>query len=458
MISGINISSRLTASIATLCLLLILSVQSYLVYDYFQTTRKALVRETDAIMEEVFRNDLNKRVLTYKHIIGEDTVTQNTAPPPKTATNTVGFDMRAPHVASSGNVVRQLDLIMNSFVSKIVAPDVQKLDLGTRDILNKRQINSTYLIRSIEMPSGRTLQNSKQETFSLFTISSQPLIINLDNSRAFQLVLINPLGIVMQRMGTMLVVSLVLSIICLGLIWYLQLILAQQKQLVAFKNDFLSTIAHELKRPVAALSANLDSLRMPEIAEEPTIARSIIDNSIAATSEMESTIRMIVSLARAEEGMLQLMLSTIQLEKMLEDLGRQFSLNCPKQLSLKINDNNEQHKIRGDEQLIRQCFANLIDNSIKYSSESVEIQIELTRDNEYERITISDNGWGIPTEKLQHIFDKYNRAHADVKNIHGYGIGLNYVKTIIEKHQGTIEIESKEKQGTTFILVLPVNR
>lgn len=458
MKAGLHLSPRQTATVATVCLLLILAVQFYLVYDYFRTTRKALIRETDAIMEEVFRNDLNKRILTYKHLIGEDTVTTATPPPPPSESNSVGFDMRKPGQNPDNNVVKQLDCAMNSFVSKLVAMDIRELDLHTREILHNRQINSDYTVRLLEMPSGKISESSKKERFTLINISSQPLIINPENTQALQLVLINPLGIILKNMGVLLLLSLILSLICIWLFRYLQNILAKQKQLVTFKNDFLGTIAHELKRPVATLTTNLSSLSIPGIGDNPAIAGKLIDKSLHTTREMEGTIRMIISLGRAEEGVLSLFYTDVNLNDMVNNLRENFSQNSRKKTSIYIHGTDHAHRLRADEQLLQQCFANLIDNSIKYSDEEVDIHITLSTEENQHSISFQDNGWGIPADKLPVIFEKYSRAHPTEQKINSYGIGLNYVHTIIKKHGGSILVNSREKEGTTFIIHLPLNQ
>jgi len=104
---------------------------------------------------------------------------------------------------------------------------------------------------------------------------------------------------------------------------------------------------------------------------------------------------------------------------------------------------------------LNQCFANLIDNAIKYSGVDVEITITLSEIESFVQVAIQDNGFGIPEDKLPNIFEKYNRAHAAEMKINGFGIGLNYVKTIVEKHKGRIEVSSQVRKGSEFRVLLP---
>jgi len=111
--------------------------------------------------------------------------------------------------------------------------------------------------------------------------------------------------------------------------------------------------------------------------------------------------------------------------------------------------------VTGDANLLSQCFANLIDNAIKYSGNEVLIVISVTKSDRWIVVSIKDNGYGIPEEKLPVIFDKYNRAHTENTKINGFGIGLNYVKTIVEKHRGEVAVESQQGFGSEFCVSLP---
>jgi two-component system phosphate regulon sensor histidine kinase PhoR len=104
--------------------------------------------------------------------------------------------------------------------------------------------------------------------------------------------------------------------------------------------------------------------------------------------------------------------------------------------------------------MLTQCFANLIDNAIKYSGSVVEINISIKLNTNNVLVIFKDNGIGIPPEKIDKIFDKYSRVDNNTK-VNGFGIGLNYVKTIIEKHQGKISVTSEPGVGSEFTVSLP---
>ncbi|OJU39087.1 MAG: hypothetical protein BGN96_03000 [Bacteroidales bacterium 45-6] len=127
-----------------------------------------------------------------------------------------------------------------------------------------------------------------------------------------------------------------------------------------------------------------------------------------------------------------------------------------KPVHIDVSDLSEQLVMQGDETHIRQTIANLIDNAIKYSGEEVSITIQAASEARNVRVAIIGNGFGIAPEKQEFVFQKYTRVHSKEESISGFGIGLSYVKTVIEKHGGSISLSSKPNQGSEFAFSLPV--
>ena len=444
-------SPKSISYIAGICLLLIMATQAYLVFDYYQTTRAGLVRESDDILLSSFRKDLTYRNKAFEKSRHEDTIT--IAPPPNNK-NTIKVDLRKSK-SKEKSVIGQLDLVINTVVSESFPINLYKFDSITGTILTSRQIHSAYIINLVDPANNQVLQQSKKGTIGSFlVVPSQLLQIDLENKKSLQLILVNPFGIIIKRMGLLLLSSLVLSVICLFVFRFLLVTLARQKKLMAFKNEFLGTIAHELKRPVASLTVNLDCMTMPAFAEDKTKRELLVSKSINATTELNDTIHMIVALAKVEEGLLVPDKQQIDLRQLFEELKGRFVNNAYKGVKIQTVYEADELMVTGDRRLLSQCFANLIDNAIKYSDNEVLITITLKKEANRIAIGIKDNGFGISPEKLPSIFEKYSRAHTDNTKINGYGIGLNYVKTIVEKHKGEVSVQSKVGVGSEFVVKL----
>jgi len=335
---------------------------------------------------------------------------------------------------------------------------IQTIDSITSNVLRSRDITSNYLIQLINPSTNQVIESSKNISLgSLFVIRSKPLQLDFEGEQALVLQLVNPFTLIIQRMGLMLLTSIVFSIICLLAFMSLRTTLAKQKQLVRFKNEFLSNIAHELKRPIASLFVNCEMLQIPQIIESEAQRELYVRNSMNSLNELNGTISMIVGLAKEEEGLLTLNKKQIKLVEMLEDLMSGVIGNRNKQINFETNFESVNVVVSADPVMLQQCFANVIDNAIKYSKAEVHIKISLFVRGKFVELHFEDNGIGIPAAKIDSIFQKYSRVDEN-SNIKGFGIGLSYVKTIIEKHGGSISVESAEGVGSNFKILLPASK
>jgi signal transduction histidine kinase len=180
----------------------------------------------------------------------------------------------------------------------------------------------------------------------------------------------------------------------------------------------------------------------------------LLNNSLRSTDEMNDAILMIVALSKAEEGLLQLKPESIDMINLLGTLRERFISISPKKTEIEIEHIGDDSQVKGDYQLLNTCFANLIDNAIKYSGKEVRIKAIVKKSDGRLTVSITDNGNGIPSDKLPFIFEKYNRG-SETRSSGGYGIGLNYVKTIVEKHHGQVTANSILGAGSEFTVTLP---
>jgi len=442
-------STKAISYIAIASILLILCAQASLVYDYFQTVRYALIRESDAILKEAFRIDLDQRNTNYVdyNINDSDNTTLDDE-------SVLDFDMRDIETENDG-ILNKIDILLHLLLSNLIPLNIEHIDTITNKILHDRNIASEFVIQLIAPEHQEVIASSKKlSKSSLFIIPSQLYPLDFENKEALQLILINPFSEIIKRMGVMLLISIIFSLIALLAFRFLILTLSKQKKLVRFKNEFLSNIAHELKRPVASLTVNLDGLQDPDIFSNTGMRDLMLHNSLNALTEMNGTISMLVGLAREEEGLLVLNKQPVNLVDIIMDLKNRFVSSPAKRVSIHTNFESEAIVVQGDSIMLTQCFANLIDNAIKYSEKDVTININIEIHGSHAALDFQDQGMGIPADKIEHIFEKYSRVDDHAK-VAGFGIGLNYVKTIIEKHGGSIGVSSEVNVGSIFKVLLP---
>jgi signal transduction histidine kinase len=437
--------------IAVTCLGLILLTQTYLILDYFNTTRYGLQKESDAVLKDAFHKDLNRRDKLFQHASGLDTVSYS---PEVTPENNVEVNAKE-NKMQDDDFVKNIDLIINIAISQKAPLNVYSLDSITQTILQSRKIHSNFLIARIDS-TGKTIESSRNKSRAgLFSISSAPFLINPKNSESLQLTLINPFGLIAKRMALMLISSFAFAIICIIAFVKLMRILARQKQLMVAKNDFFGSTAHELKRPVARLRMAIDSLGTERVDSNREKKQRYLAISKEAVREMSDTIQMILTLSMAEEGIFELSITEFDLIPIIRQLKEQFVSTSHKAVEINTPDLPEKLFVRGDETHIRQTIANLIDNAIKYSGEEVTITLKAVSEGRNVRMAVIDNGFGIAPEKQELVFEKYARIHNTEKSMPGFGIGLSYVKTVVEKHGGNISLHSQIDHGCEFAFSLP---
>jgi signal transduction histidine kinase len=445
--------TRIIAYSSIICLFLILASQIYVVYDYFILNKKSLEREIIAVLNDAYNEELNIR---HKSLSPKKGETQYITPPPQTKNNTVVYNFDKMNVDKT-DVLGLLNAMVNDFTSKKAPLNIHKLDSIIVSILKKRNIQSDFVVRIINPSTGKIIESSKKSfTESHFLIYSKYLPLDFENKKSLQLILLNPLSNIFRRMGVLLAGSFLLSIFCFYGLWFLFSTLARQKKLMEVKNDFFGNTAHELKRPVAQLHLALEALSKPEILDNTAKRERYLAISTEATRDMSEKITIIMTLSMAEEGVFKLNYSHFNLLEEVEKLKEQFSTVAGKEVEIKIEKTDEDFSINADRDHIRQCLANLLDNAIKYSGNSVLISITLQRWKDSLQVSVKDNGIGIIADKQDKVFEKYTRLNSEPGAPTGFGIGLSYVKAVMEKHAGKIELKSEAAVGSEFTMVIPI--
>jgi len=438
--------------ISILCLVFILISQIVVVVNYYHAVSESLKRETNAVLTEAYHAELDLRDRS------SNKGSNDTIIPPRTSKNTVVYNLDKMKI-NTKDLLGSINTAINDVVSKKSPLNIHKLDSIIFTILQARSIESKFVVQVISPTTGKVLESSKKSfAESGFLIYSKQLALDFENKKSLQLILLNPMANIFKRMGTLLLGAFLLTGLCSYGVLYLFHTLARQKKLMAVKNDFFGNTAHELKRPVAQLYMALEALSTPMVDENKEKKERYLSISKEATKDMSEKITMIMTLAMDEEGVFRLNYSQFNLAEEVEKLKEQFSTVSDKEVSIEIENTVDDANIKADRDHLRQCIANLIDNAVKYSGASVLISISIRRIKNSLCVSVKDNGIGIKPEKVKRVFTKYTRLNTESGSPAGFGIGLSYVKTVVEKHAGHIEVKSEIEKGSEFIVYLPFGR
>lgn len=442
------------AQLSICFVILIFMSQAFLIFRLFQMNKELLNRELNLISEEAYTIDMNHRfnkVSTKDHPKISVEEKGSTIQPEDSFYNVDAI----PGIDKS-NSVTLLNIAMEMYIAEEKPIKLQTIDSIASALFKKDGINSALYSRIVDTQNNKILASTRKDHHSpSLLIKSKNIPLNFQQTKLLQIVLSNPMRDIFSQMAGILFLSLLLSLFCIYCLYILQRTLARQKKLAQSKNDFYNQVSHELKRPISIIYKAIDSLLNTRAIEDQKKREKYLGLSMDELNRMNGKIDMILTMSMEEEGMFHLNISDFNLFDLAQELKERFLGIASKPLSIIIENNLQNHPfIAADRDHLYQCISNLIENAIKYSGESVEIKVNLSKENESAFIAVRDNGNGIKEENLGKIFEKFARVGTD-KKMHGYGIGLSYVKQITEKHKGRISVKSEIGKGSEFILQLP---
>jgi len=258
----------------------------------------------------------------------------------------------------------------------------------------------------------------------------------------------------------LLISAVVFSIIMvIGFIYVMRTVLTQKK-LAEIKSDFINNMTHEFKTPIATISIANESLKNPKVYSSPEKLDYYTGVIRDENKRMLRQVEVMLQMAQLEKGELKLKHELLKMEEVVEEAINSSLLSVEnKNGKIELNVIEEIAPITGDRNHLINVISNLIDNSIKYSNEAPQIVVSIKNNLDNITIAVKDNGIGMTKEVQKRIFDTFYRATTgNLHDVKGFGLGLSYVRAIVEQHQGTISVESEINKGSTFTIQLPINK
>ena len=233
----------------------------------------------------------------------------------------------------------------------------------------------------------------------------------------------------------------------------------KQKKLAEVKTDFINNMSHEFKTPLATISVATDSLANDKIATNPDKVKYYSELIKQENLRMKKQVENVLNMSKLERNEVELFLKETNVRELIKKTTESFNLIVQQRNgSLTQQFNATQYNFKIDEFHISNMLVNLLDNANKYSPEAPEIHIETRNEGHWYVIEISDKGMGMETQNKTKIFEKFFREETgNIHNVKGQGLGLSYVKKIVELHKGQIIVDSHKGKGSTFIIKLPMS-
>jgi two-component system phosphate regulon sensor histidine kinase PhoR len=235
--------------------------------------------------------------------------------------------------------------------------------------------------------------------------------------------------------------------------------LQRQRRLADIKNEFISNITHELKTPIATVSVAIEALRSFNASMDPQKSKEYLDISANELQRLSLLVDKVLKLSMFEKKEVDLKYEPLDMKDLVAEVTASMRLQSEKhQAAVHISAEGDT-RVQGDRLHLVSVIFNLLDNALKYSNGSPRIDMKVAGNDSKLKLSVSDNGIGIPAEYRNKIFDKFFRVPTgNLHNAKGYGLGLSYVAHVVQKHQGTIQVETAEGGGSCFIITLPKDR
>lgn len=302
-------------------------------------------------------------------------------------------------------------------------------------------LNNTQHVIQLLPASGSSLENLNREEF---------LVVIVPHQRT----------IVLKELTWFILGAVLFTIIITTAFFITIRTLIKQKKLSEIKSDFINNMTHEFKTPLATISLAVDALKNEKVAADKEKMNYFTGIIKEENKRMNKQVETILQAALLDKQEVQLNLKKLSAHELigvalnnislpLQDKGGQIELHldAPKDM------------IMADEVHFTNIINNLLDNAVKYSRENLHIKLSTSNQGNMLRIKIEDNGIGMSKETLNRIFEKFYRAHTgNIHNVKGFGLGLSYVKTMIDAHKGTIKPESIPGKGSCFLINIPLAR
>lgn len=330
-----------------------------------------------------------------------------------------------------------------------------------RDIL----VDFDYLVlrkNNDQILLGNTISTKKERSPRGYTVLEQNEIacktrpdykedldfkIRINNETTY---LMGSMGIWMYSSFTLLLLLVVFTFILVAII--------RSKKLDLLKKDFVNNMTHELKTPIANIAVASDTLRNKHQQMESEKLSKYADIIYKENNRLHHLVDKVLQLSEIEKEEESLQLVDFNIHEIIEKAKGSFEpIIKSKNGQLSAYLKAKKAIILGDQTHLSNVITNLIENAIKYSPSTPKIEIETSSTETELRIAVTDNGIGINKLNQDKIFDKFFRAETgNVHNTKGYGLGLSYVKMIMDMHHGNVSFTSQEGQGSTFVLTLPL--
>jgi two-component system, OmpR family, phosphate regulon sensor histidine kinase PhoR len=367
--------------------------------------------------------------------------------------------MRPPLISQKFNYQEMSDKLRKAFAYRGLKEAKFEFCIFSEAGINSSIFSNTYELRSANFFNA--LRDTVHNLQALYPLVTSPT--ELSGPEPFEtlsIVIPDYKSVIMKQMRWMIFGVIFFTLIIISAFYVTVRTLLMQKKLSEIKNDFINNMTHEFKTPLATISLAVDAMRNEKVVSDREKSAYFSGIIKEENRRMNKQVETILQAALIDRQELQLKLQPLHVNDVIRRVMDNFKLQLDEinaQVILQLDDSYDMAE--ADEVHFTNLISNLVDNAIKYSREKLMIRIQSSHTGKNMMIRIEDNGIGMTKETQRRIFEKFYRAHTgNVHNVKGFGLGLSYVKSVVDAHNGRIKVESTVGKGTAFTLEIPLIR
>lgn len=326
-------------------------------------------------------------------------------------------------------------------------------------VISKGPLYTSYELRTQDFPRWFA-DSAHHKQFITYLIPNHSPLSNLINVNQELLYLIVPADsyvYILRSMKWIISGSIIFTLIIITAFALTIFAAFRQKKLSEIKSDFINNMTHEFKTPLATISLAVDAIANEKVFNNKEKIRYFSGIIKEENKRMHRQVETILQSALLDRQEIKLNPKDINIHEIIEKSVHNLELQLKdREGEVHLLLNAPDPVLMADEVHFSNMISNLLDNALKYSGEHPEITVETYNHKKYLVVSVADNGIGMSKETLSRIFEKFYRAHTgNLHNVKGFGLGLAYVKAIVDAHEGRIRVESTIGKGSKFEIYLP---
>lgn len=426
-------------------IVVILLLQAIWIFNVYRLMEKELNVQINMVFNVAIKKELNARMASPS------------IHPADKSDKKIVYDSGIESIGYEIDFEKDISTIMQNHLSnqgRLIS--INNLDSIFQSETATQNIYGTFIINRLNPATGEVLETTGKSDKLRGAMASQVVPIRLDGSEGVQVQLISPYRSIFRKMVLVLVLSAIILVFVTYVFFFLVNSYIRERRIRRLQTDFSHALIHDMATPLQTIFQINSLMDNDRYVLDPAKRKKGIAIAQQQIVNLQALTDRILTVARAEQSQLVPETELVTVKAMIEELMDKFLVQAKKEITFTTDFELESDTFEADRTMLSNAVSNLIDNAVKYSGESVQIHISCSTQENGLYINVRDNGYGISDKDQRIIFAKFERGPAVKRQeAKGFGLGLAYVKSVAEAHRGTVNLYSKQGEGTVFELFIP---